>query len=283
MNRRRFVKGTAAALGTAAVGCTGWAIGFEPHWLEIVNRDLPVEHLPAALKGARLAQVSDLHVGPWVSDEYLVESFARLRALQPDIVVMTGDFLTHRESRGNAQYDQLRDVLATMPHGRLATLGILGNHDYGRGWSDPAVAARVAAVAERSGIQMLRNSVQAVQGLDVIGVDDLWARQSDPASALAARTNAAAIVLVHNPDTADKLPWPGYRGWMLAGHTHGGQCRAPFLPPPLLPVENRRYVAGDVAVDADRRLYISRGVGHLIRARFNVRPEITLFTLRDAV
>ena len=69
---------------------------------------------------------------------------------------------------------------------------------------------------------------------------------------------------------------------MLAGHTHGGQCKPPFLPPPLLPVNNKRYVAGEVQVDAKRTLYISRGVGHLIRARFNVRPEITLFTLKAA-
>ncbi|HEY9229692.1 MAG TPA: hypothetical protein VIP11_23785, partial [Gemmatimonadaceae bacterium] len=69
-------------------------------------------------------------------------------------------------------------------------------------------------------------------------------------------------------------------GWFLAGHTHGGQCKAPFLPPPLLPVRNRRYVSGIVDVAQGRTLYISRGVGHLIRARFNVRPEITVFTLR---
>ena len=90
------------------------------------------------------------------------------------------------------------------------------------------------------------------------------------------------MVLVHNPDAADELRWPDYHGWMLAGHTHGGQCKPPFLPPPLLPVRNRRYVSGAVAVDASRTLYISRGIGHLIRARFNVRPEITLFTLRTA-
>jgi len=283
VNRRTLVKRTAAALVSAGAGCFGYAVGIEPHWLELVSRDLPIDHLPVELTGARLAQVSDLHIGPWVSDEYVLRAFARLRALRPDIVVVTGDFLTYRESRGDAQYDQLRDVLASMPHGRLATLGILGNHDYGKAWREPAVADRVAAVAERSGIQILRNEVHAVGGLDVIGVDDLWARPADPFAALAARTSDAALVLVHNPDTADKLPWPGYRGWMLAGHTHGGQCRAPFLPPPLLPVENRRYVAGEVAVDDARKLYISRGVGHLIRARFNVRPEITLFTLREAV
>ncbi len=229
-----------------------------------------------------IAQLSDLHVGPQVSDDYVVRSFDRLRALNPDIVVMTGDFITHRRSRGEAQYAQLRDVLAHLPHGRLATIAILGNHDYGRGWGDPAVAAKVVAEAERAGVRVLRNEVQSVQGLDFVGVDDLWARRGDPVTALRARASDAAIVLVHNPDAADVQSWPAFRGWMLAGHTHGGQCKPPFLPPPLLPVKNRRYVAGEVSVDSDRTLYISRGVGHLIRARFNVRPEITMFTLRPA-
>jgi predicted MPP superfamily phosphohydrolase len=260
----------------------GYAIGIEPHWLEIVERDLRVEHLPASLNGARLAQLSDLHIGPQVSDDYIVHSFDRLRALQPEIVAITGDFITHRRSRGESQYRQLREVLAHLPHGRLATIAILGNHDYGGGWGDPAVAAKVVAEAERASVRVLRNEVQSVSGLDFIGVDDLWAHRGDPVIALRARESAAAIALVHNPDAADEQSWPEFRGWMLAGHTHGGQCKPPFLPPPLLPVKNRRYVAGEVSVDAARTLYISRGVGHLIRARFLVRPEITLFTLRSA-
>ena len=80
----------------------------------------------------------------------------------------------------------------------------------------------------------------------------------------------------------DDLSWEGYTGWVLAGHTHGGQCKPPFLPPPVLPVKNRRYTSGEIAVDSGRTLYISRGVGHLLKARFNVRPEITLFTLRNS-
>lgn len=280
MNRRQFVKRSAAAVAAGGVGCVGYAIGVEPHWLEIVERELPIEHLPPALDGIRLAQISDVHVGPRVSDEYLVHSLQRLRALGPDIVVFTGDFISYRASRRDAQFRQLRDVLVHLPHGRLATLGILGNHDYGIGWREPAVAARVVDEAERAGMRMLRNDVHTVGGLDIVGVDDMWARRADTSKALRARAGDASIVLVHNPDAADELSWSGFRGWMLAGHTHGGQCKPPFLPPPLLPVRNRRYVAGAIPVDRDRTLYISRGVGHLIRARFLVRPEITVFTLR---
>ncbi len=282
MNRRQFVQYSATAVALGGIGTVGYTLGIEPHWLEITTPDLPIAHLPAALEGARLAQLCDLHIGPQVSDEYLIRSFERVRALAPDIVVITGDIVSYSQLRGDSLYGKLRDVISQVPRGRLATLGILGNHDYGGNWRMPVVAARVVAEAERAGVQMLRNETQAVAGLDFIGVDDLWARAGDPVAALRTRTNDAAVVLVHNPDAADKQSWPDFRGWMLAGHTHGGQCKAPFLPPPLLPVENKRYVAGRVPVDAARTLYISRGVGHLIQARFNVRPEVAVFTLRRA-
>lgn len=283
MNRRTFVTRVAAGVAASGLGCVAYAIGIEPHWLQLVFRDLPIRGLPWRLDGLRLAQISDLHVGPRVSDVYLGQSLARVRALEPDIVVFTGDFITYRGDRGDSQFDQLRRVLSRFPTGRLATVGILGNHDYGRGWSEPAVAERVVAEADRAGIRILRNETQTIDGLDIVGVDDLWARHCQPTAALATRQSEAAIALIHNPDAADRPEWSEYEGWMLAGHTHGGQCKPPFLPPPLLPVQNRRYVAGEVAVAPGRTLYISRGVGHLIRARFNVRPEITLFTLRRVV
>jgi predicted MPP superfamily phosphohydrolase len=262
------------------VGTVGYTLWIEPHWLEITERDLPIEKLPAELDGARLAQLSDLHIGPQVSDEYLVRTFDRVSALKPDIVVLTGDFISYSHVRGEPQFGRVREVLAHVPKGCLATVGILGNHDYGRSWREEPVARKVIAEAERAGVRILRNEVESVQGLDVIGVDDLWALRGNSRVALLRRSSEAALVLVHNPDAADELQWPEYRGWMLAGHTHGGQCKAPFLPPPLLPVRNARYVAGPVAVDDGRTLYISRGVGHLIQARFNVRPEVGVFTLR---
>ena len=84
------------------------------------------------------------------------------------------------------------------------------------------------------------------------------------------------------PTRPTSTRWGGYAGWILAGHTHGGQCRPPFLPPPLIPVRNRRYTSGEFEVGGGRRLYINRGLGYLIRVRFNVRPEVTLFELTRA-
>lgn len=280
MNRRQFLRRSAiaSAAGAAGLGAYTWRI--EPHWVQLVARDLSIAGLPQGLSGARLVQLSDLHVGPQVDDAYIVEAFGRVAALRPDLVVVTGDFLTHDQARGTAQYDQLRDVLTHFPRGRLATLGVPGNHDYGRGWSEPVVADRVIREAERAGVRVLRNEVADVQGLNVVGIEDLWAGRADPVTALRQRTSDAALVLCHNPDTLDDVPWGDYRGWVLAGHTHGGQCKPPFLPPPLLPVRNKLYVAGEVPLADGRRLYINRGLGHLTQVRFNVRPEITVFTLR---
>jgi len=90
------------------------------------------------------------------------------------------------------------------------------------------------------------------------------------------------IVLCHNPDAQDEPIWTGVRGWVLAGHTHGGQVKPPFLPPLVVPVRNKRYTAGEFDVGPGRTLYINRGLGHLTKVRFNVRPELTLFTLERA-
>ncbi len=282
MRRRAFLGTAAVASMGGAIGCAGYAWGIEPHWVEVVRRDLPIEDLPAALAGASLVQISDLHVGRDVDDRYLLHCLQVVRHLAPDMVVLTGDAVSVRDRHDHQVFEQLRALMADLPRGRLGTYAILGNHDYGRAWSDEESADRVAAELERGGAHVLRNDGVQVGGLDLIGVDDLWARRANPARALGQRQGRAALVLCHNPDGLDELDWGGYRGWVLAGHTHGGQCRLPFMKPPILPVRNRRYAAGEVTLADGRRLYVNRGLGHLERVRFNVRPEITCFTLTRA-
>lgn len=276
ISRRFFLRAMAAsAAPTLGVGAYTWLV--EPHWLEIVRRPLPIRGLPPALEGATLAQLTDLHVGPRVSDDYLLHSFSRLAALQPDIVVYTGDMTSYHED----VFGHAERLYAHAPRGRRATVGILGNHDYGPNWAHPEVASRLAAICNASGITVLRNHVTDVEGLQIVGMDDLWADQFDPARALRAfDSRRPAIALSHNPDTVDDSRWAGFEGWILSGHTHGGQCKPPFLPPPLLPVRNRRYTSGAFALSGNRSLYISRGIGHLLGVRFNVRPEATVFTLQ---
>jgi predicted MPP superfamily phosphohydrolase len=277
--RRQALKALAAAgSGTLALGLYTWRI--EPHWLQFTYPVLPISGLPHELEGRTLAQISDLHVGPRVDDAYIMQSLRRVQELAPDFVVFTGDWITYR---GPRQFEQLRRVMAHLPHGRLATIGILGNHDYGFNWQMVGVAERVAAIVRAAGVTLLRNEACAVAGLQFIGLDDLWSPRFDPVEVLARRgQDASSIVLCHNPDAVDLSVWGRYQGWILAGHTHGGQCKPPFLPPPLLPVKNKRYIAGEIALSENRRMYISRGVGHLLRVRFNVRPEIPVFRLQRA-
>ncbi len=274
ITRRRFLR---LSLGASALGTGLYTWQIEPHWLEIVRRPLPIEGLPAALEGKSLAQITDVHAGPSVSDRYLFETFDRVKALAPDVVVYTGDFTSYEP--GIVAHAER--VYADLPRGRLATFGILGNHDYGPNWAHPELADRIADLMRSLGVRILRNEVAEVAGLQIAGMDDLWGHRFDGERTLAALDRQrASIVLSHNPDTVDLPVWNGYRGWILAGHTHGGQCKPPFLPPPMIPVKNRRYTAGEFELAGDRRLYISRGVGHLLQVRFNARPEVAVFELQ---
>ena len=308
LSRRRFLAlGGAALAGAAGAGLYAWRI--EPTWAEVVRRRMPLEFLPPELAGRTLLQLSDLHVGPRVDSGYLIRTMRdAAEELAPDFVAVTGDLISYRAAR---DYAELERVLRHLPRGRLGTVAALGNHDYGRDWRQADVADRVSAVASDAGAVVLRNDVRDIGGLQFAGLADLWSPEfgawaqprlrglvtpeSDTTTLKGPAPDAAAfealrrlapgrptIVLAHNPDAQDRPIWDGVRGWVLAGHTHGGQVKPPFLPPPLLPVRNKRYTAGVFDVGPGRTLYINRGLGHLVRVRFNVRPELTLFTLERA-
>lgn len=140
LTRRRFLKlaGGTVALG---LGLGGYAWRIEPHWLEVVRRDLPIRGLPTALEGRTLAQVSDLHVGPTVDSEYLADSLRMLSSLKPDLVVITGDFMSC--SHGE-QVDEVARVLEHLDVPPLGCFGITGNHDFGENWSRAEVVERLA-------------------------------------------------------------------------------------------------------------------------------------------
>jgi predicted MPP superfamily phosphohydrolase len=284
LSRRRFLSSVPALATYAAGGLYAWRV--EPHWIEFTHRDLPVRRLPAALEGRTLAFLSDLHAGPQVDDDYLISVLRHIGALRPDLVVFGGDYVTFRQS--DQPFDKLRRVLQAVPHGSLGngslgTFGTLGNHDYGPRWSHGATADYIVSLCKDAGVTMLRNDVATVSGLQIAGLDDLWSGRFNLDRAMRRVDPALPVIAVsHNPDTADEVGWRKFDSWILSGHTHGGQCKAPFLPPPVLPVVNRRYTAGEFDLSGGRKMYISRGVGYLWRVRFNVRPEVTIFRLRAA-
>ncbi len=242
---------------------------------------MPIKNLPKELEGKTLMQISDMHVGKRFDWQFLIDSFKEAQAFEPDIVVYTGDFVNKRD--GVMTTSDLETVFQHAVKGKLATVGVLGNHDYGKNWAELDVANAVVDVLEQAGLQILRNSASVVvPGFNVLGIDDFWGANFKPELVMPQHNpEEANIVLCHNPDVCDLDVWAGFQGWILAGHTHGGQVKPPFLPAPMLPVENRKYSAGLIDLEDGRQLYINRALGHLWQIRFNVRPEITLFTLEQ--
>jgi hypothetical protein len=276
LSRRNFLR-LAGSWSLGAVGAFGYTWRFEPHWVEVVRTRLSVRHLPEGLFGKTLVQISDLHVGKIVDDAHLVKTLKRVSSLKADLLVITGDFMT---CHGLEEVDHVMRVLEHLGLGRLGTAAVMGNHDYGRNWSRPDAANALTRRLEMRGIDVLRNGRAAYGGLTVVGLDDLWSPNFQPQRVMGQiGEEEATIVLCHNPDAADERVWSGYQGWILCGHTHGGQCSVPGWGPPILPVRNKRYSSGLIDLGDGRRMYINRGLGYMHRVRFNVRPEITVFTL----
>lgn len=285
-SRRKFIR---RALGATILGTGFYSFGVEPYFLEVVRRPLPLKNLPASLAGKTLAQLSDLHVGRtpmW----FLQHAVATAVGLRPDVITITGDFMS---CMGHEQIASVVQLLSPLPARTTPVFACLGNHDYGPAWAHPKIADALVASLDTLGIQTLRNQAINYRGLAIVGFEDLWsATRWNPTAAMRALAvirpaSGPALALCHNPDACDLPHWAsaGFDGYVLAGHTHGGQCKPPFLPPPMLPVKNRLYTAGHFAIAGGGGggggfdLYINRATGNLRPVRFNCRPELTLFTL----
>lgn len=279
MRRRLSRRECLMSFGTASVAGAamyGWATRVEPHWLEVTRHPLVLENLPVALQGKTLVQISDLHIGS-TNETYLRTVMQSVNELAPDILAITGDLIDHHfDDSSNA----IRRVLSELAPASIQTVACLGNHDYGRRWRQLEVADQVTRATEESGVRVLRNERIEIAGMDVLGIEDFWSpnfrtenvlQQADP--------GRASLALCHNPDVGDLPIWGQFRGAILSGHTHGGQCQVPFMGPIRLPVRNRRYVNGFYELPKGRILYVNRGVGYGYKARFNCRPEVTAFRL----
>lgn len=280
MKRRKFIKNTfLSSVGIGSItGLYSWQI--EPFWLEFVKVKMPIQNLPKNLIGKTIMQISDIHVGNKFNYQYIIDSFKEAKLLQPDFVVYTGDFISYETKE---QFKQLEKVMEFVVKGTQGTVGVLGNHDYGGDWLEQEVADSVTRILENAGITILVNQQKEMNGLNIIGIDDYWGMNFNPKKVMSKYDNKKAnIVLCHNPDVCDLNVWNNYKGWILSGHTHGGQVKPPFLTPPILPVENKRYSAGKIDLNDGRTLYINRALGNLLQVRFNVRPEITIFKLSKA-
>lgn len=281
MERRKFIKNSIiGAVGVSFIGgIYAWQI--EPFWLEFVKVKMPIKNLPQNLIGKTVMQISDIHVGNRFDYQYIIDSFKKAQLLNPDFVVYTGDYVSYENKE---QFQQLNKVLKHVVKGKFGTVGILGNHDYGKNWAEQEVANEITTLLENSGITVLSNEKATINGLNIIGLDDYWGLNFNPHKIMSQVDHSNAnLVLCHNPDVCDLNVWNNYKGWIISGHTHGGQVKPPFLTPPMLPVKNKKYASGKVNLNDGRTLYVNRALGNLWQVRFNVRPEITIFELEEKI
>jgi predicted MPP superfamily phosphohydrolase len=270
-SRRRFLALAGGALGAATLGADAFL--FEPEHVQLSRHDVVVPGLPRGLEGLRIAQVSDVHFPGNIAAAN--SAVAYLKRERPEIVVLTGDMIERRRA-----LPQVAEF-ARSARGSLATVATLGNWEY---YSE-AIAA-LAEVYRETGVELLVNARREVAigdtSLVVVGLDDPVMGRPDIYRARAGLDSGGVEVwLVHAPGIVSRrLHHENAKpAFLLAGHTHGGQVRLPFVPA-MTPTGSGRFVAGWYR-DTFAPLYVSRGVGTTtIPARFRCPPELPIFTLR---
>lgn len=275
LTRRSLLKG---ALGAIPLGAA-YPTLIEPGWLEVTQTRVPLGMRVA--QPLRILQLTDLHLSWCVPSLFIERAITRGLAWKPDIVCLTGDFITFEQGVDAAAYaTMLRRLSQACP-----AFAVMGNHDSGingagyRGYSSHQFVDRIL---EDAGIHLLHNHAQTIdvrgQKWTLAGIADLWSNEAEPHRALGASApDAPVVLLAHNPDSKE-IVRPYRWNLMLCGHTHGGQVMVPFEGPRFAPVRDKRFIAGLYAWDT-RHIYVSRGVGNLNGVRWLCRPEVTLLEL----
>ncbi|MGF1677029.1 MAG: metallophosphoesterase [Rivularia sp. (in: cyanobacteria)] len=246
----------------------------EPNWIDVNYVQLKLPNLASEFNGYRIVQISDIHVDKQTKKRRLNHIFRLVNQQKPDLIAITGDFVTRRQAKF---IPKLKATLGQLSASHQ-TVAVLGNHDY---WAD---AKQISEVLAQTDILNLANKVYTVKRdhamLHIAGVDDVWVGKDRLDLVLEQLPQAgAAILLAHEPDFADTSAMTNRFDLQLSGHSHAGQIRVPFLEPPLLPALGQKYYEGLYKV-GEMFQYTNRGVGMTgLHLRFSSRPEITVFIL----
>jgi predicted MPP superfamily phosphohydrolase len=278
---------TAAIALTGGVAVATDGVLIEPNQPKLVRLEIPLPRCPQAFDGMTILQLSDIHYDHHFSVVPLRRALTMVRDLRPDLIVITGDFITippfndyfHNAKPAAAAIDPCAQLLREL-HAPLGVFAILGNHDVD---SDPQ---RIIAALHSANIPVLRNDSVPLERFSarlwLAGVDDLGSGKPDMNATLKSVPKEEAVVLLsHEPDYADEVArYPV--DLQLSGHSHGGQIRLPFLGAPWLPDGAKKYPWG-IRTIGPLTLYTNAGLGTIrVPVRLNCPPEITLFTLRAA-
>lgn len=269
MSRRQILLGGLATLGLLGAADSAYETGA----IEVTRHRLPLRGLS---RPCRVVQITDLHRSWCVSEAFISRIVALTNALRPDLVLLTGDFVTHRSDYIHSCTNALKTLCA--PLGQYA---VLGNHDYS---CDEWQGSKAVTLGlKRIGIQMLTNhNTRLDNGLRLIGIDDHDTGDPDPARAFhRVKRGEPVLAMTHNPLLFRTVC--AYDAVFLSGHTHGGQIVVPLLTQ-LFSDDRARYLSGWFDEPGwPGRLYVSRGLGVMtVPMRLNCLPEIACFDLVPA-
>ncbi len=246
-----------------------------------MRQEFHLQRWPERLNGFTVAVLSDFHYDPIFSVHPLRAAIAMVNNLHPDLIALTGDFVTVSsigdEAKGALAAEPCASLLRQMsaPHGLWA---VMGNHD------DATDPEHVTRALQAQNIQVLANQSQPIEQdgarFWLAGVNDVMNGAADLSKTMhGVPASEAVILLAHEPDFADEAAKSPI-DLQLSGHSHGGQIRIPFLPPLYLPALAKKYVWGTYQV-GPLMLHTSAGLGTIgVPMRLNCPPEITLLTLR---
>jgi len=282
-SRRQFLGKTATALPAALFLTSGYGIYRAQTDFEWFEHELKLSDWPRQLFGLRIKQISDMHVGSFMSGEKLKRYIADINKKPADLVMITGDIIDHNV----AFLPECMEALATLKIPRYGAYVCIGNHDYYSGGADQFFAG-----CEKLGMVTLKDSSVSVpvrdSRLTIAGIDYPW--REGPAlrgdqftrhveQALALREPLApTIMLAHHPHAFDEAAKHGVP-LTLSGHTHGGQVSLEFISPQIAPSRLvTSYVSGHFEKSGGQ-LYVNRGLGNWFPVRLGAPPEVTILTL----
>jgi predicted MPP superfamily phosphohydrolase len=230
---------------------------------------------PAGIKPVRAVLISDVHIGSHAMDEARLSRIVdQINALDPDIVLMAGDFINGGDPQGARRSGPALIAPFKKLHPPLGVVAVLGNHDQGTG------AEEVRRLLTQARITVLENDVTARGPLAIGGVGDEFSGHADVAATMAKLRpfEGARILLTHSPDIAPTLPSDVHL--LLAGHTHCGQVVLPFYGTvKSVSHFNDRYRCG-LVVEANRAVIVTGGLGTSgPPIRFGAPPDLWLITL----
>jgi uncharacterized protein len=290
--RRRFLERTALAVGAFPFAAGAYGMVFERIDLETTRQRIRLARLPRAFDGFRIAQLSDLHIGPFMSEAEIRRVVGITNELKADLIVLTGDYVTWDPLTQDAVVNVLAGLKA--PRG---VFGCLGNHELWTRTQDS-----ITRLFASAGIPILRQervsiaaggagSPAGAESLNLIGVDYQtrtsmasrrergFVRQYLTGVDRLLQPDLVNILLSHNPNTFERAAELGI-DLSLAGHTHGGQVSLEFVHPGISPSRLITPYLRGWFQKGNAQLYVNRGIGTIgVPIRIDAPPEVTVFEL----